>query len=400
MQMHCQSSKVPSKEPSLRASSPAITSITSPGVATAMSSLRLEESCSPNVASGPPLTNRPPFKTSFSTNNPNIFAPDLTRQEKSSSASRNNQGAMMNDTRFVPSMMKRSPFGLNLNQQQLQMQAQMGRQQMSSSQPPFGCSTLQHAKLIRFNQSQSFGYEKTQISGMNSASSRQHPFVIQAAMNALRRAGSATQHQMSDQVMNSFNRPGSAIQHQMNDQASMNAFDCPGSAIQHHQVGMNVNHHPESANQHNMRDQASLNAICRPENVTRPEMSDQTYLDMLRANEGSQSNSFVSALGAALGSPEDTQKMIKEAMQAQMRNFEERNRTVSEAKPQARVEQVFMPVSAKPSASKSDDKKSNLHMTQGQVAHLRQKLANNGNGGQPKEQQERYPRAVRRASAA
>jgi len=372
MQMHCQSSKMPSRDTAPRESeSPALTCITSPGVASAMSSLHLEESPSPNAAFGS-LTKRPPFETSFSTSNPKIFAPDLSRRDGMDIASDNNGVDRMIGTQGASCGIKPS-FSLNhqqkhlLNEQALMMLAtrsQPSRQHMSRSQHGFNHSPLQHAHQDRSQQSRSLGYEKV-LGSLNTASSRQHPFVIQAAMNALLRTDNVTQPQMSDQAYlrmlqakeqnNSLGCPTSLTRPLMNDQAYL---DLLRAKEQHKSLG-------------------------RPESVTKAPMNDQAYLEMLRAKEQTKASAlFVSALGAALGSTSDTQNIISQAVQAQVRKYEELNRRVHDG-------------DMKPGATKA-----HCYMSQGNVAHLRQELAQNGNGPRPTSPRDIYPNAVRRASAA
>jgi hypothetical protein len=318
------------------------------------------------------LTKRPPFETSFSTSNPKIFAPDLSRRDGMDIASDNNEVDRMIGTQGASCGIKPS-FSLNhqqkhlLNEQALMMLAtrsQANRQYMSRSQHGFNHSPLQHAHQDRSQQSRSLGYEKV-FGGLNTASSRQHPFVIQAAMNALLRTDNVTQPQMSDQA---YLRMLQAKEHNK-------SLGCPANLtrpLMNDQAYLDI-----------LRAKEQNKSLGRPESVAKAPMNDQAYLEMLRAKEQTKASAlFVSALGAALGSPSDTQNIISQAMQAQVRKYEELNRRVNDG-------------DMKPGAAKA-----NCYMSQGNVAHLRQELAQNGNGPRPTSPRDIYPNAVRRASAA
>ncbi|KAL3792953.1 hypothetical protein HJC23_010966 [Cyclotella cryptica] len=368
MQMHCQSSKMPSRDNASRESdSPAQTCITSPGVASALSSLHLEETPSPIAAMGS-LTRRPPFETSFSSSNPKIFAPDLSRRDGMDIVSDNNEGDRKIGSQRALCGIKPS-FSLNyqqkhvLNEHALRM-LQSSRHHMSTSQHSFNHSALQHARQDRSQHSKSFGFEKV-LGSLNTASSRQHPFVIQAAMNALLRTDNVSQPQMSDQA---YLRMIQAKE-------------------QHKSLGCHTNvTRPLISEQDYLdmiRAKEQNKSLGRAEGATKAPMNDQAYLEMLRAKEQTKASAlFVSALGAALGNPADTQTMISQAMQSQVRKYEEQNRIVEGGE-------------MKPSGTKG-----NYYMSQGQVAHLRQELAQNGNESRSTSPRDRYPQAVRRASAA
>jgi hypothetical protein len=315
--------------------STALSAIKSPGVSSAMSALQLDESPAPNAAAA---------AKSFSTSNPNIFAPDLTR--------RDDTGTPKADLQASSSGIKR-PFDMNSQQKQthdeqalrmLNNYQEMLRQQISNSQRVFSHNTFQLSRLDpRFHQSKSFGYDR-----MSTSSTRKHPFVIQAAMNAIRHPDSSGPRHSSDPV------PQTTLMRQQND---------------------------------------VFTALKSRERASQRQMTDQDYLNMMRAKDQSESCArFVSILGTALGTPAQTREMIDRALQDQWQNFEERQRKEKEAKEETPVTEA-KPVSsdAKPAAVKSS-----LAMTQKQVANLHDMTKN----GQAKSAKDRYPKTVRRASAA
>ncbi|KAL7486445.1 hypothetical protein ACHAW6_012041 [Cyclotella cf. meneghiniana] len=364
------SSKMPSRDTAPRESeSPALTCITSPGVASAMSSLHLEESPSPNPAFGS-LTKRPPFETSFSTSNPKIFAPDLSRRDGMDTDNIEvdriigTQGASCG---IKPSFSLNHPQKHLLNEQALRMLAtrsQASRQHMTISQHSFNHSPLHHAHQDRSQQSRPLCYENV-FGSLNTASSRQHPFVIQAAMNALLRTDNVTQPQLSDHAY--LNMLQAKEQNK-----SLGCFANRTRPFMNDQAYLDI-----------LRGKEQNKSLGRPESVTKAPMNDQAYLEMLRAKEQTKASAlFVSALGAALGSPSDTQSIISQAMQAQVRKYEELNRRVNDG-------------DMKPGAAKA-----NCYLSQGNVAHLRQELAQNGSKPRPTSPRDIYPNAVRRASAA
>jgi len=334
MQMHCQS-KMSSKDNAPVKESTALSAIKSPGVSSAMSALQLDESPAPNAAAA---------AKSFSTSNPNIFAPDLTR--------RDDTGTPKADLQASSSGIKR-PFDMNSQQKQthdeqalrmLNNYQEMLRQQISNSQRVFSHNTFQLSRLDpRFHQSKSFGYDR-----MSTSSTRKHPFVIQAAMNAIRHPDSSGPRHSSDPV------PQTTLMRQQND---------------------------------------VFTALKSRERASQRQMTDQDYLNMMRAKDQSESCArFVSILGTALGTPAQTREMIDRALQDQWQNFEERQRKEKEAKEETPVTEA-KPVSsdAKPAAVKSS-----LAMTQKQVANLHDMTKS----GQAKSAKDRYPKTVRRASAA
>lgn len=353
MQMHCQS-KMPLKDSSSVKESPALAAIKSPGVSSAMSSLQLDESPSP--ASGDP-------KKTFSAANPNIFAPDLTRCTDSSTPKPDSRGSFLG---------LKQPFGFNPQQNQiydeqrlrmLNSHQQMIRQQMSNSQRVFSHNTYQLSRLDPIvQQSSSFKYDKA-FGNVNSASATKHPYVMQANMTAQSRTQNASPHPASD-----HNIPSTTLRHQehifhpqMSDLTPMPTLE----RQQHLNLG-------------------PVPTLERQQHVSQSPMTDREYIEMLRANNPTEGGSnFVSALEAALGNPANTEKLIRQAMQDQMRRFQERNRRGNESN--SDVKAIDKQPAAKPAPVKS-----NLALTQSQVASLRQSQTG----------KDRFPKAVRRASAA
>jgi hypothetical protein len=353
MQMHCQS-KIPLKDSSSVKESPALAAIKSPGVSSAMSSLQLDESPSP--ASGDP-------KKTFSAANPNIFAPDLTRCNDSSTPKPDSRGSFLG---------RKQPFGFNPQQNQvydeqrlrmLNSHQEMIRQQMSNSQRVFSHNTYQLSRLDpSVQQSSSFKYDKA-FGNVNSASATKHPYVMQANMTALSRTQNASPHPASD-----HNIPSTTLRHQehifhpqMSDLTPMPTLE----RQQHLNLG-------------------PMPTLERQQHVSQSPMTDREYIEMLRANNPTEGGSnFVSALEAALGNPANTERLIRQAMQDQMRRFQERNRRGDESN--SDVKAIDKQPAAKPAPVKS-----NLALTQSQVASLRQSQTG----------KDRFPKAVRRASAA
>lgn len=332
--MHCQS-KISPKENAAVKESPALSAIKSPGVSSAMSSLQLDESPSPAAGSA---------TGAFSPSNPNIFAPDLTRRDDSSTPKAVTEGF---------SVIKR-PFGMNVqrrmhDEQEIRMlnsHQEMIRQQMANSQRVFSQNTFQLSLDPSFHQSASFGYDRTSV-----AKSRD-PFVVQSAMNAARQSDPLLATTLRRQEHSSF-RP------QSNETIPMISSE-------------------------------------RQEHIRQPPMTDSAYLDMLRAKAQDKAASrFVSALGDALGTPKQTHAMINMAIQEQMRNFVERQRKAKEAEKVALSKVQSDASQSRPVEKKPVGIKSNLSMTQSQVANLRD-IAKNGQGSA----KDRFPKTVRRASAA
>lgn len=328
--MHCQS-KISPKENAAVKESPALSAIKSPGVSSAMSSLQLDESPSPAAGS---------VTRAFSTSNPNIFAPDLTRRDDSSTPKAVTEGF---------SVIKR-PFGMNVqrrmhDEQEIRMlnsHQEMIRQQMAYSQRVFSQNTFQLSLDPSFHQSASFGYDRTSV-----AKSR-NPFVVQSAMNAARQ---------SDPLLRRHEH--SSFRPQSSETIPMISSE-------------------------------------RQEHIRQPPMTDSAYLDMLRAKAQDKAASrFVSALGNALGTPKQTHAMINMAMQEQMRIFEERQRKAKEAEKVALTKVQSDASQSRPIEKKPTGIKSNMAMTQRQVANLRD-IAKNGQGSA----EDRFPKTVRRASAA
>lgn len=107
--------------------------------------------------------------------------------------------------------------------------------------------------------------------------------------------------------------------------------------------------------------------------------TDKAYLDWLRSkNPDPSGERFVSALEAALGSPEHTRAMIREVMKARMAEYETRRAadTVDDGERKPAASAVKMAVA----------------MDRKQVANVY--------GKTNKPSKEDYPKAVRRASAA
>lgn len=357
MQMHCQS-KVSQKNNAAVKESPALSAIKSPGVSSAMSSLQLDESPSPaaNVT------------TQFSTSNPNIFAPDLTRRDDSGTPRAKDFSSF------------KRPFAMNVQNQMNDEQAfrmlnshqEMLRQQMANSQRLFSQNNFQLSRDPGFHQSASFGYDR-----MNAARSRQYPFAVQSATNAARQPDNLGQRQGSDPL------PTTILGRHDNVERT---------------DPLSVRHHEHSPFHPQANELFPMTSLERQEHVRQPPMTDSAYLEMLRerAKSNKAESHFVSALGAALGTPEQTRAMINRAMQEQMRNFEERQRKAKEAEELALVNEVRPDASqSRPVQKKPVGVQSNLSMTQNQVANLRD-IAKNGQGSA----KDRFPKVVRRASAA
>ena len=340
--MHCQS-KPPPKDNGISSTkqhqhgSP----IKSPGVSSAMSSLKLESS-SPATTT---TTGRKPKSSLFSTSNPKIFAPDLTPIPESAGGSNKTPlFSTSNPKIFAPDLTRRdgdaatrSFPSTSTSQQQHTFKLQAHQAMLDRNQAML---EMKHGMLLNTNQLLLNGsggnhnsslanklrhqqQQQQQQGGSSFASynSRQHPFVMQEAMNALRQKQQAAN----------------------NDTLAM----------------------PTLQGRQNMP----------------YAMTDKAYLDWLRTKyPGASENGFVSALENALGTPEHTRKMIQEMMNARMAEYT-RRRDPNNADDGTRNDD------AKPAAAKKA-----VVMNQKQVANVY--------GKTNKPSKEDYPKAVRRASAA
>lgn len=329
MQMHCQS-KVTPKDSSTTKGSPALFSMKSPGVSSAMSSLQLDESTSTNVASVDP-------KLSFSTSNPNIFAPDLSCRGSTNNTKPNTQGSFLS----APGRLK--AFNLYPQGQSLMMlknHQEFIRRQMDSHQRSYNKNNLQQGKASMFNQPHGH---------MDSASLTNHSLLMKDPKNAHRQVKNLSLHSTSTE------NPTKLPYHQGHQFRPQNS------------------------------DLFSKTTLERQEQIRQPPMTDRSYLEFLRSkNQSKAGNAFVSELENALADEAKTNNMIKNAMEAQMRSFKERMHREKQAKSGTRSN-VENPDS-KPAAVKS-----NFSITQSQVANLR---------NQSQSAEDRYPKSVRRASAA
>ena len=187
--------------------------------------------------------------------------------------------------------------------------------------------------------------------------------VMRAAMDALRLPDNSGTRQASDSV------PETTLSRQVNNTSP--------ATFRRQQL-------PLSSHSKDLMPLTSLQRQSHP---------DKAYLKMLKARDPSPANArFVSALEAALGTPEQTSAMINRALREQMQSFQERQRKVMETEEQTPVsESKPAHAAVKPVAAKSS-----LAMSQKQVAHLHD-MAKNGQADSAKS---KFPKAVRRASAA
>ena len=335
--MHCQS-KVPPKDSLSAKESPALSAMKSPGVSSAMSSLQLDESPSPNVASVDP-------KLSFSTSNPNIFAPDLSCRDSTNTMKPDTQGSLSAPERSLA--FNQYPQGQSLMMLKNRQEFIRLQMKMSNSQTVYGRNNFQYPPLNpSFQQSKSLMFNQA-LGHMNPSSPRNHSLLTKASANTHSHSESPSLHSTSDAK--------------------------PMKLPYHHQ-------------EHQLRQQTSdilpKTALERQEQIRQPPITDKSYIEILRAKY--PGSAFVSQLETALADEDNTKNMIKEAMEAQMRSFHERMRR--EQQTSTDTSGIDEKRDSKPAAVKS-----NLSITQSQVANLR---------NQSKSAKDRYPKAVRRASAA
>jgi hypothetical protein len=221
------------------------------------------------------------------------------------------------------------------------------RLQMGNSQRVYDRNNFQYPPLNpSFQQSKSLMFNQA-LGHMNPDSSRNHPLLMKASANTHSHSESPSLHSTSDAK--------------------------PMKLPYHH-------------HEHQLRQQTSdilpKTTLERQEQIRQPPMNDKSYIEFLRAKH--PGSAFVSQLETALADEDNTRKMIKEAMEAQMRSFHERMRREQQAN--TGTSGIDEKRDAKPAAVKS-----NISITQSQVANLR---------NQSKSAKDRYPKAVRRASAA